>query len=235
MTDPKHLDKLRVMLCLVAESYAVFVKDASADVGLDIQPSVRANWIDNKLIQPADLLIKALDRLNDRHFSEWPGDEIEFLDKFIDPPQWWVDLARTQGWQSVGPSLRELGPRTYRELWIAELNRLMAWAENKKAGFEGARTGKKPRTHYREELVYDLLLVYVDVTDRKPTRASHGPRDKGKREGRSRIQSVFAEFVRAAAEPVLGRYDNLDNQIQKAIQRYKNEKTELWMRAHFFI
>jgi hypothetical protein len=245
LNEPEQLDELGVLLCLAAQQYLVFVECASSDVGLELKREERAKWVDRNLIEPARILIAALDRPNDRYLSEWPSPEIEFPDESIPPPQWWLDATPPQWWLESGkmkdgfvrPSLRALGPRTYRELWSTELNRLIAWALTKKASFgQGGKPGKKSRTRYREELVYDLLVVYVHIfSDQKPTRASHGPTEKGERQGSSRIQSEFAEFVRASAAPVLGLYENLDNQIQKAIERYKTEKTELWMRPHFFI
>jgi hypothetical protein len=183
------------------------MQDAADDAGIELTRSYRMKWLDDHFIEPARKLIDALDHANDFQHSEWP---------------------------IAGQSLSALGLlTTHREIWLSELNRLVNWAETKKATL-GQRGTQKSRTKLRHELVYDLLLVYVTLfPNRRPTRASHGAGEKRARQ--SKIQSEFAEFVRAAASAAFGRYENLDHQIQKAIERYRNEKTELWMRPHFFI
>ena len=238
IADVKKLDQLGVYLCLAASPYLMVMQDTSDDAGIELRPRERVKWIDRHLLEPARILIESLDRANDRYLSEWPNHEIEFIDKSLPPPESWRPSWKKEGnkLELSGPSLRELGHLgTYRAVWLAQLNRLVDWAEAKKAAVRQREAGtRKPRTELRHELVYDLLLVYVTLfPDRRPTRASHGASDK--RNQQSKIQSPFAEFVRAAARPVFGRYENLDHQIQKAIERYRTEKTELWMRPHFFI
>ncbi len=94
----------------------------------------------------------------------------------------------------------------------------------------------KPITNFKYDLAYDLLELYVDATGKPPTRISHprnkkvgisfGERRRHKPKG-SRIQSEAADFIRAAAKPVLwGREDNLDDQIKEAIVKWKKPASE---------
>jgi hypothetical protein len=238
ISDSKRLDELGVYLCRATAPYLMVMQDAADDAGLELKRSDRMKWLDDHFIEPARKLIDALDHANDRRHSEWPNTEIQWIDRPLPSPQSWLASWRKRGkkLQRSGQSHRALGhPTTYREIWLSELNRLANWAETKKAALGQREAGtQKSSTKLRHELVYDLLLVYVTLfPNRRPTRASHGAGEK--RAQQSKIQSKFAEFVRAAASPALGRYENLDHQIQKAIERYRAEKTELWMRPHFFI
>ena len=237
ITDPKKLDKLGVYLCHTVAPYLMLMPHGADDAGIELKPRQRAKWIDQHLIKPAWILIKALDRANDQHLREWPHTELEWIDQPLPPPPSWRPSWEKRGKKvrRSGKSLRELGHLgNYRAIWLSELNRLVEWAEAKKATVSQREAGtRKSRTKLRGELAYDLLLLYVTLfPDRKPTRASYAPFKRLAQE--SVIHNEFVDFVRAAARPVLGRFEKLDNQIQKAIERHKDEKTELWMRGLFF-
>jgi hypothetical protein len=205
------------------------------DGGLELNRMDRVRWIEKNLVRPTRKIIDALAHENDRFLSEWPYKRAEWIDAPLPPPPSWRPSLIKKGnkIQFSGPSLRELGHLgTYRKVWLSELDRLLKWAQAKKEVVSRRALGsRKPRTNLRHELVFDLLLIYVTLfPSRRPTRVSHGKKPRA-----SAIQSDFSEFVRVAAAPVLGTYENLDHQIQKAIERHRTEKTELWMRVHFFI
>jgi hypothetical protein len=234
----RALDQLGVYLCLAASPFLMVMPGASDDAGIEVRRSKRVAWIDKKLIAPAELLIESLDHAYRRFLSDWPVVDNDWLDARLPPLPSWNPSLKKKGKRGLlsGPSLRQLGHLgTHGKLLLSELKQLLKWADEAKQTVGRREAGtRKPRTKLRDELVYDLLLIYVTLFPNwHPTRASHAaPKGPAKQ---SRIQSRFAEFVRKAAEPALGRYENLDNQIQKAIERYRNEKTQLWMRPHFFI
>jgi hypothetical protein len=238
INEHKDLDQLGVYLCLATSPYLMVMAGASDDAGIGFTRRQRVEWIDRNLIEPARVLIDSLDHAYRRYLLDWPAAESEWIDMPLPPPPSWNPSLKRKGKRVhlSGPSLRELGHLgTHRRILLSELNQLLEWAEGKKETVGRREPGtRKPRTKLRDELVYDLLLVYVTLFPNwRPTRASHDAPKEPERQ--SRIQSKFVEFVRKAAQPALGRYDNLDNQIQKAIERYRDEKTELWMRLHFFI
>ena len=92
--------------------------------------------------------------------------------------------------------------------------------------------GTKPKTDRSYALVFELAAVYIKYVSHRPTRispnrskhrlaAKHGERRDHTPRG-SLIQSQAAEFVRVAAEPILGHYDNLDDQIKEAVRKHKS-------------
>jgi hypothetical protein len=110
------------------------------------------------------------------------------------------------------------------------LQRLINWAKDKQHWLLHRQKPKvKLGTDFRFALVFDLLQIYVAVfPERLPSRISHNAGTKNI----SLIQSEFAEFVRAAAAPILGVQDNLDDQIKVAIQKYRElQKTAQKKRA----
>jgi hypothetical protein len=94
-----------------------------------------------------------------------------------------------------------------------DLTRLIEWASWFRDQLQNReRLGVRAATDFKYALAYDLLQLYVRLfPDRRPKRVQH----KGKR-----IVNEFVEFVRQSAEPILGRYDNLDDQIRVAIEKH---------------
>ena len=72
--------------------------------------------------------------------------------------------------------------------------------------------------------MYQLLLLYEHITRRRATRRVYGA---------SQSQGEFAEFVRAAARPLLGRSENLDAQLREAIQRHRPLRDEMNRRGFY--
>jgi hypothetical protein len=124
ISGSKRLDELGVYLCRATAPYLMVMHDA----GLELKRSDRMKWLDDHFIEPALKLIDDLDHANDPQHSEWP---------------------------ISGQSLRALGHlSTYRKIWLSELNRLVNWAETKKAALSQRDAGtQKSRTKLRHELV----------------------------------------------------------------------------------
>jgi hypothetical protein len=172
----------------------------------------RAKLVDEHLVQPAKTLIDALDGVNRRYLSEWPGGELEWIDRhLIPPPKWWLDGLTIEGCKliSLHGSVCDIGHHsTYRQLWLAELRRLQEWAEQKSESLKLGKPQRRPETKFRCELVYDLLIAKV----------SGQP---------SVIQNEFVQFIRAAAAPILGPGESLDRQIAEALKRRSAEQKRL--------
>jgi hypothetical protein len=144
------------------------------EVDRELSASARAKWIDQQLIEPTGTLIKALES---PYYSEWPGGELEWIDRsLIPPPQWWLDsLWRNGNFKKPKQSLREIGHHsTYRQLWLAELRRLRDWAEEKKKSLKAQRAQNRPQTRFRFYLVNNLLLLHRALfPNRKRVRISY--------------------------------------------------------------
>ena len=174
---------------------------------LEVKSAERVKWIENEIIGPATALIEALNRDNDFQFLRWPTPELSWLDQ------------RALGLPADPPTVIKRGTRlyyiearkrvrkiTHRDLLVEELTGMRDWARKKTNEMrKPQRPSRKPRTRWRYELVHELLLV-------RATRRVYGT---------SQSQGEFPDFVRAAARPLLGRFENLDAQLREAIARHK--------------
>jgi hypothetical protein len=77
--------------------------------------------------------------------------------------------------------------------------------------------GMKDITGFKHSLVLGIAFLYVKLfPTRRPKRVHH--------QGYTEIQNEFAEFVRLVAEPILGKSERLDREIQFAVKEYSSTK-----------
>jgi Phage integrase family len=152
----RDLDLLGLSICETVESFLVIGNEA--DVAITNRD--RVGWIEKQLLRPARTLIAALDESNSGYLAEWPGGELEWIDELLVPPP----MGWDKFWHTEGRKLADKGPRvplTHRKLWLAELKKLVDWAEKKKAEFLKPEKGqRRPQTKFRFQLVYELMLLH---------------------------------------------------------------------------
>ena len=200
---------------------------------LDMRLGERAAWVKTNLVNPAQLL---LDALNYRHEAIY-REEISMLEAIDDLPHrqrtsWGID--REEKLQANKDSNHEQNYEGLHSRLRSDLALLTKWAQEKSMRLGGnAGSRKKIKTIYKEELVFQLLWIYKKyVTKKEPTRKTDAP-DERQPTPRT-INSEFTEFVRRAAEPILGEPDKLDDQVKLAIAKYKRMKKSGRPQTPFF-
>jgi hypothetical protein len=203
LEDRTKIDALQTELCRVTERYLVLL-DENAWTS-DKRPSGltyrnRAAWLRKGLIEPANKILKSLDAEN----------------------RPWLGTFPNVGHQNLPP----YPAFPYIE---AEISALRNWAQSlEKMLNDGDEfSAAKPLTDIKYALVDDLLKIYHNLPSRLGNAELRRPKVKSvELEGRQQKLGEFADFVRLSAEPILGRYDNLTDQMDVAIRKFNELRKE---------
>jgi hypothetical protein len=234
-----RLEDERSIVCLaidLAQAAELFI-DIAHNMELGLTPKEKQDWLTNYIATPATQLLDGLQRANLRHYVDnYPNHEVDFIDSqksiaFVVELQTVKKSRRLKISRGNAKPIPELG--TLRTRLLRDLQALLLWLEvkdmkvkptGKIQGRGPEMRGKKLKTLYREDLVFSLLKIYVKYRpSKKPSRNTTGERPQG---ATSIIMSEFAQFVRMSAMPILGRMENLDDQISVAIRQFKKLKKE---------
>jgi hypothetical protein len=218
--DDRVLDVLGADLCDAAGLYIV----RNCEVTTEETFTERARWIETEILAPIRTLREAIGNSENRkRITREPRVfEVEEIDRKFTTQAWAEGNKRIETgprrWrlEATGPEAEK--PISYRDLLIRELDRTEAWAHKRASWLRAqAKNGSKPETLFRDEFVQRLARIYGRLFPELPRIAKDYSKD---------VETTFVRFIRTAAEPVLGCYENLTAQI-KASRRIADEYAEL--------
>lgn len=213
LAKPGDIDRLGVDLCLVAERF-VTVQD---EISIEWTNSKRKSWILENIVGPTDQLLITLENSNSRIWAQYPiTGEIDWLDQtdraVSDTNQ--SGLKKIEGKLGFSRSKRSQRSQTNREKTVDALKDLRAWASKTIAKIEEPRKGElKQSTQLKFDLVFEFCCVYREHSNDNSLIAKSYD---------DRPPTPFVDFVRSAAEPVLGRRDLLIEQLKSAKSMLNN-------------